>query len=661
MSPAKSVTLLFLAYLMTLLAPAPPAEAQLRGTFTFTLTEGGAAKSMTCLARQDDNDAAVICESAATTGTCGMSVTTLRGEVKSGRKTFILTGTTPVRNADCSLQGIECLKMTLSMTGPATVAGNGIRRLCTAGSDSSFTVSASRTSFLSMDRDRDLDRNSTPELLWVELPSGRFSAWYMNGKQVLRERILYSRDARYVTAADFNSDGKPDLLLQQRGRGEVSIVMQKDGAFRTENMVTALSLEGNRRVVGAGDFDGDGDPDIAFQNLDSGVIFVSYWNGSRCVDTRQIGTVENRAWRAVGVGDFNFDNRPDILLHNEATGAVAVWLLNDTNILGVKSLGSADPVWHAHAVQDMNTDGHPDIIWRNNSSGDVAIWYMNRTHPVIKETLSTVGDHNKQLAGGLSYTNFPGFSGYRRILWRNKVTGANAVWVMSGTTRHSGSTIPDTQPIPSWKDLNWRLAATGDLSGDGQEDILWQNEVTGRVAVWYMRGDTVLLSQELSPVAETGWKIVGTGDFDGDYRRDILLHQPSTGGLRLLLMNGVSIIRQVSLGTIAKGWRVGGVGYADRGKVNIYAQEITTGRIAVWHMNGTQLESSRAVSTPGDRNWALVGVHEFSGAAAPDLLVQNQVTGEGAVWLMATPEAVWAARSIGTAGDPTWKIAGVYD
>ena len=57
----------------------------------------------------------------------------------------------------------------------------------------------------------------------------------------------------------------------------------------------------------------------------------------------------------------------------------------------------------------------------------------------------------------------------------------------------------------------------------------------------------------------------------------------------------------------------------------------------------------------------LVGVHEFSGAAAPDLLVQNQVTGEGAVWLMATPEAVWAARSIGTAGDPTWKIAGVYD
>lgn len=660
MRPAKSVTLLFLAYLMTLLAPAPPAEAQLRGTFTFTLTEGGAAKSMTCFARQDDNDAAVLCESAATTGTCGMTVTTLRGEVKSGRKTFILTGTTPVRNADCSLQGIECLKMTLAMTGPATVAGNGIRRLCTAGSDSSFTVAASRTSFLSMDRDRDLDRNSTPELLWVDLFARRYYAWYMDGKKVLRERILYGAPGiRFVTTADFNSDGKPDLLLRDYGRNEVSVVMQKDSAFKTENKVVALKIEGHRAVAGAGDFDSDGDPDLVFQNVDSGEIFVVYWNGSRFADVRKIGTVDNRAWRAVGVGDFSFDNRPDILLHNEATGAVAVWLLNDTNILGVKSLGSADPLWHAHAVQDMNTDGHPDIIWRNNSSGDVAIWYMNRTHPVIKETLATVGDHNKQLAGGLAYTNSPGSIHQNRILWRYQVTGGLAAWLIAGTTFQSVSYIPNTQPIPSLSDLNWRLAATGDVNGDHLSDILWQNEVTGRVAVWYMQGDTVLFSQELPPVADASWKIVAACDFDDDVHTDILLHQPSTGGLRLLLMNGVSIVKQVSLVGVAKGWRVGGVAYAGPGRRDIYFQEISTGRVVVWHMNGTHRESSRAVSTPGDRNWVLVGVHEFSGASSPDLLVLNEATGEAAVWLMYTSESVWAVRRIGTAANLNWKITGV--
>jgi hypothetical protein len=655
MSPAKSLTLLILVFLMTLLAPVPPAEAQLRGTYTFTLSEGGATSGMTCFSHEDDGSVAVTCESAAT---CGMNVTTLRGEVKKGGKTISLTGTTPVRNADCSVQGVECMKMTLTMNGSATATGSGIRRFCTAGSDSSFTVAASRTSFISVDRDQDWDRNGTPELLWQNGLTGVFSAWYMDGKNVLKKKDIYrTYDARFVAAADFNSDGKPDLLL--RDRDGVIIVMQKNGTFHSEGVV-ALRLGSYIRVVGTGDFNGDGYPDIIFQNLPWGKILVSYWDGSHFVNTRQIGVVDDWAWRAVGVGDFDFDNRPDILLHNEVTGAVAVWHMNDTDVIEVSSLESADPVWHAHGVYDMNADGHSDIIWRNNSTGEIAVWYMNRTHRVLTDSIATVSDHNMQLAGGLAYTIYPGFSHYNHILWRNQVTGGLAVWRMAGTTFQSVSNMPDTQAIPSLKDLNWRLAATGDLNGDYREDILWQNEVTGRVAVWYMQNNTVLFSQELPPVADTSWKIVGTGDFDGDGHTDILLHNPATGGLRLLLMNGVEIVRQVSIGGVAKGWRVGGVSRTDLSKVDIYFQEISTGRVAVWHMNGTHRESSRAVATPGDKNWVLAGLRQFSGDVTCDLLVQNQETGEAAVWLMSTSEAVWAVRSIGTATDRNWKITGVY-
>jgi hypothetical protein len=662
MSPAKSLTLLILVVLMTLLTPAPPAGAELRGTYTFTLTEGGATSGMTCFSRQDGSNVAVTCESSATAGTCGLTVTTLRGEVKKGGKTVSLTGTTPVRNADCSVQGIECMKMTLTMNGSAAAAGYGFRRFCTAGADSSFTVAASRTSLITVDRNQDLDRNGTPELLWEDVFVAKFYAWYMDGKNVLRKKDIYSSSyrGRFVAAADFNSDGKPDLLMQDVTKGGVSIVMQKNGAFRSENRVTAMNHEGHWKVVGAGDFDGDGYPDIVVQYIDTGKLFVFYWDGSHFVNGRQIGTVDDKAWRAVGVGDFDFDNRPDILLHNEVTGAVAVWHINESNVTAISSIGIADPVWHAHAVYDMNADGHPDIIWRNHSTGGVAIWYMDRTHHVLSEIITTVSDHNLQLAGGLAYASCPGFSQYSQILWRNQSTGWVAVWVMSGTTFESVSYIPDTQAIPSLKDLNWRIVATGDLNSDYWEDILWQNEVTGRIAVWYMWADAVLFSQELPPVADTSWKIVGTGDFDGDGYKDILLHRPATGGLRLLLMNGTSIVRQVSLGGVAKGWRVGGVGSFYPGKMDIYFQEIATGRIAVWHMDGTNRVSSRAVATPGDKDWVLVGLRQFSGDLTRDLLVQNQETGEAAVWLMSTSEAVWAVRSIGTAADLNWKVVGVY-
>ena len=660
MSPAKSFTLLILVVLMTLLTLAPPAGAELRGTYTFNLLEGGATNSMTRFSRQDDGKVAVTCESVATAGTCGMTVTTLRGEVKKGGKTVSLTGTTPVRNADCSVQGIECMKMTLTMNGSASATGYGFRLFCTAGSDSRFTVAANRTSIISLDRNNDLDRNGTPELLWQDLPSGRFFAWYMDGKNVLAKKYIYPTRDRLVAAADFNSDGKPDLLLQSSAGTDIIVVMQENGVFKSENKVIQKNIEGSWKIVGAGDFDGDGYPDIVQYNMSDGRIFVYYWDGSHFVNARQIGRVEDRAWRAVGVGDFDFDNRPDILLHNEVTGAVAVWHMNDTDVIGISALPNADPVWHAHAVYDLNADGHPDILWRNNSTGDVAIWYMDGTRRLVSDIFMTVSDHNLQLAGGLAYTGSNYFPYYSRVLWRHQVTGWLAIWLISGTTYQSVSYITDAQAIPSLNDPGWGVAATGDLNGDRLDDILWQNEVTGKTAVWFMRADAVAGSQEMAQVADTGWKIAATGDFDGDGQTDILLHKEATGGLRLWLMNGTSSVRQISLGGVATGWRVGGVGSFYTGKVDIYFQEIATGRVAVWHMNGTHRESSRAVATPGDQNWVLVGVKQLSGDYTADLVVHNQVTGEVAVWLMRNSEAVWTVRSIGTAADRNWKFEGVY-
>jgi len=664
MSPAKSFTLLILVVLMTLLTPAPPAGADFRGTFTVDLLEGGTASSMICFSRQNDGKVAVICESAATAGTCGMTVTTLRGEWNDRKKTVSLTGTTPVRNADCSVEGIECMKMTLTMNGSSAATGYGIRRFCTAGADSSFTVAASRTSFTSIDRNQDLDRNGTPELLWESMPSGQFHIWYMEGKGglalgVLEKKYVYRNfGGKFVAAADFNSDGKPDLLLTNN-RGEVIIVMQKDGAFHNENEMTAMTNTG-RRVVGTGDFDGDGYPDIVVQDVTTGRIFVHFWNGSRFINGKQIGVVDDTAWRAVGVGDFDFDNQPDILLHNEVTGAVAVWHMNGTNVIGVSSLPNTDPVWHAHALLDLNNDGHPDIVWRNNSTGEVAAWYMNETHKVLSASLVTVSDHNWQLAGGLAYSDSFRTSPYNYILWRHQPTGGIAVWLTAGTTYQSVSYIQDSQAIPSLKDTAWKIAATGDLNGDNRGDILWQSQVTGKTAVWFMNGKAVLGSQEMAQVTNTNLKIVGTGDFDGDGHSDILLHNQATGGVRLWLMNGTSFVREVSLGGAGMGWRIGGVGSFYTGKMDIFFQESATGRIAVWHMNGTERVSSKPVSTPGDKNWLLVGVGDFSGNGTWDLLVQNQVTGAAAVWLMTGTDKVWAVRSIGYAADPSWKIAGAF-
>jgi hypothetical protein len=38
------------------------------------------------------------------------------------------------------------------------------------------------------------------------------------------------------------------------------------------------------------------------------------------------------------------------------------------------------------------------------------------------------------------------------------------------------------------KDQNWRISAVADVNGDGWPDLIWRNKSTGKNLVWYMSG-----------------------------------------------------------------------------------------------------------------------------------------------------------------------------
>ena len=119
------------------------------------------------------------------------------------------------------------------------------------------------------------------------------------------------------------------------------------------------------------------------------------------------------------------------------------------------------------------------------------------------------------------------------ILWRNKSTGQNVVWLMNGVTWSSSAALQVA-------DTNWQIVGTGDFNGDGKTDILWRNKSTGQNVVWLMNGTTYSSYAELMQASDTNWQIVGTGDFNGDGKTDILWRNKSTGQNVVWLMNGVT-------------------------------------------------------------------------------------------------------------------------
>jgi len=83
--------------------------------------------------------------------------------------------------------------------------------------------------------------------------------------------------------------------------------------------------------------------------------------------------------------------------------------------------------------------------------------------------------------------------------------------------------LPAEGYVRTVSNLAWKVAGTGDFTGDGRADILWRNSSTGENYLYPMNG-TVILAGEgyLRTVADANWRVQATGDYDGDGKADVL-------------------------------------------------------------------------------------------------------------------------------------------
>jgi len=65
-------------------------------------------------------------------------------------------------------------------------------------------------------------------------------------------------------------------------------------------------------------------------------------------------------------------------------------------------------------------------------------------------------------------------------VWRNVVSGATSVWLMSGSTMKASATL--------FADLLTTVSHVGDFDGDGRADLILRNDATGATDLWLMNG-----------------------------------------------------------------------------------------------------------------------------------------------------------------------------
>jgi hypothetical protein len=282
------------------------------------------------------------------------------------------------------------------------------------------------------------------------------------------------------------------------------------------------------------DFNGDGNSDIPFQNVD-GLAAIWLMNGTTPFSEPVVGGNPGSSWQVIGAGDFYGGNQADILWQN-TNGQPAIWVMNGTTPVSEPVVGAnPGPSWHIVGTGDFNGDGDADILWQN-TNGQPAIWLMNGTTPFSEVTVGANPGPSWHIVGTGDFNG----DGDADILWQN-TDGQAAIWLMNGTTPFS-EVLVGANPGPSWQ-----IVGTGNFNGNGDADILWQN-TDGQAAIWLMNGTTPFSEVLVGANPGPSWHIVGTGEFSGGSQSDILW-QNTNGQASIWLMNGTTPTAEVLVGS----------------------------------------------------------------------------------------------------------------
>ena len=183
-----------------------------------------------------------------------------------------------------------------------------------------------------------------------------------------------------IAAADFNGDGKLDLVEACTSVDEqpcnllLILSGNGDGTF-TQSCETPLAFAGSQSMV-VGDFNGDGQPDVAVINSGANGVNV-FLNGGGCLSAVYSIPATGAGPTSIAAADFNGDGKLDLAVANSGSNNVTILLGNGDGAFTAAESPATGMAPNSIAVADFNGDGVPDLAVANAGSSNVTILLGN--------------------------------------------------------------------------------------------------------------------------------------------------------------------------------------------------------------------------------------------------------------------------------------------
>jgi len=319
----------------------------------------------------------------------------------------------------------------------------------------------------------DFNGDGKQDLLWRN-HTGNAVVWQMNGLAVAsRFTVSPARDSGAAIVGGGNFFGSsPGAILWVDSSNQLSLWRVGNGVVQQS---CAVAVDPGWSFLGIGDVDGNGIDDVAWR-LPDGSVNVYLMNGCVAPQTITLAATANAAWTFLGIGDVDTKST-GALFWRDSSGAVILWRVhNGSGVLTSTLAAGTYASWTVAAVADFDGDGRTDIAWRDPGGTQAALWLMNGT-------------------------------GYTAAAI---VPAHGAVFSHPNTIFAAGfdSAAAAAPPLTS----DWTVLGAADVNGDGRSDIVLA-DAQGNAAVWQMQGATVQTTGLVPPIADmpytnlSGWRM----------------------------------------------------------------------------------------------------------------------------------------------------------
>jgi hypothetical protein len=353
--------------------------------------------------------------------------------------------------------------------------------------------------------------------------------------------IRVGKGPKWITAADVNHDGNPDLVVANADGGTVTVLLGNGKGQFHEPAGSPFAAGHLPNDISIADMNGDGNPDLVIADHQSPFLTILLADGKggfRSAPGSPVDVHSHPHPHGVVAADFNGDGHPDVVTDSWGTNQIELLLGDGKGGLKIpgKYFATGRRPYERLRSADFNRDGIPDIVTTNLDDGTVTILLGDGKGGFRNAPGSPFAAGAKPWEVAIDDVDGDGNADLLVIPYERDVAdpSQNALTILRSDGMAGFKPMADT-PLPLAGCHGPNSVTAGDLYGNGRQDVVVSCAESRNLLIFARDGNGHFAAS--SEPTKGGWGAVTMTHLRGSRRGELVTANEDDGSITVLSAN----------------------------------------------------------------------------------------------------------------------------